>query len=960
VPELDPDDIAGRLARLGGIPPQHATPETVAEAQDIALRIADPGTPWWFEAQMLLGNHLLETPGGVRAENVAAAEAAYRRILERAAAGTHERNAGEFGLANALLRRPESGEAEFLEAARLYEHLMERAAGAGDVDSLIKYLGNATHLYGSSSHGDVDANVEKAIGLQERVFRPPLLAGLTRATKARAEYNLASLFLRRRAGVRSQNIDRAVHLLLSSLEGRPEQEDPVGRVRTLRALAMAFPDWGGADSLEHARSLAENAVEEASRIEQRSAVMQHRTQGWANIARQQSALNAELPDLVAMSREEAVSWLNSRIRNHLEVVAQIPWENEPSLWASWHAGLGRLLAQLPRLDIRDKIGLAFDCFTQALAAVDCDEHTRLYCDICCRLGELAHEVGDFEKSWRAYSAAAVARDVLIGKISDFDHRMAELTARRGYGLYAAFAAARLENVDEAIQLAESERTRVLDELIEGVQTASELPAAERGEVVALIERIREVQARLFELKSRTPEGYTAMLQGALADAVGAPRELLQMSQIRMPDGMSVATTSEIQDANEVLNAARLELRQLNAGRVNSFQAENLHALSQSTGAAIGYVLVTTWGLAAVGSLPDGNPFIWSLDELTTTHTVRLVHGAEGQPSFADAVSSEDPAVLAGYLDTVTEVVGKSFLLPFGSWLREQGVTHAVLIPAGSFSAMPLQIIESPDVTFSFAPSARLLALSRAGMRTSLEGPAMILASPSREDEHALPWSLVECRFLQMLREGQDIRALSGAGATRDALRDAAAGASYVHIASHAQFRPADPLASRLLLAGDDSLTLQDAMRGLVDFSSARLINLAACQTGNAEFVRAPDEQLGFGAIFLSLGVPAVVSTRWNVDDATAAVFSARLMELMYEEKLEPAPAVAAARRWLRSANAGQLKQLVSRMQSSLRPEDHDARVALASLRSELAMSAPDELTRFSSVVHWGAFTLTGL
>lgn len=960
MPEVDQGDIASRLARLTAIPPQQATPETVAEAWELVARLTgEHGKPLWFDAQTLLGHHLLESPAGERAKNIADAEAAYRRVLEYAPPGSQPWCAGEFGLANALLKRPDSGAPEFREAAAIYERLIEHAEANGLADDHIKFLGNAASMYGNTAHGDLAAHLEKAIKLQERVLQPPLLPSLTQATRGRARHNLAALYLRRK-DVTSLNLDRAVRLLELALEDRTEHEDPVGRVRTLRALSIVYPKWGGADSPAHANALAQHAAEEAHRIETNSAVMEHRLKGWARLAREQSALNVELPELEKWSRDDALDWLSLRIQNHLDALAVIPRDSEPLLWADWRAGHGRLLALLPRLGVRDQIGAAFECFREALQLVNAGQHTRLYCDIVSRMGALAHEVGDFETSCAAYSAAAKARDVLMIPISDFDHRIAELKLRRGYGLYAAYAASRLEHAEEAMQLAEGERVRVLDELIESAQMAAELPAEQRDMFTAAVRRLRDAQARLSQLKARTADGVASMYEGILADMSRVSREIIPLQRLEMPEGSSLASDSEIQSAADELKSARMALQRLKGGLSNSFDATRISALAQSTGAAIAYILATTWGTELAVALPDGGAVTLHVADLTTERTVSLVHGDESQPSLSDALASRNPAVLASYLEVVADVIGGSLLIPFASWLHARGVTRAVVIPAGSFSALPLQVIQQQDVTFSFAPSARLLGLSRPRAASALNGPATILANPAREDHAALPWSVVECRYLEQLRAAEVTRSHVGSEATLAALQASAAAARYVHISAHAEFRPADPLSSSLMLAGDDMLSLQGVMRGDMDLSSARVVNLAACQTANAEYVNAPDEHLGFGSILMSLGVPAVVSARWNVDDAAAALFSSRLMELLHEERLEPIDAVSRARDWLRTATAAEMKPLVTRMQKALRPEDHEARVAVASLRSELAVSAPDETTRFASVVHWGAFMLTGL
>lgn len=66
---------------------------------------------------------------------------------------------------------------------------------------------------------------------------------------------------------------------------------------------------------------------------------------------------------------------------------------------------------------------------------------------------------------------------------------------------------------------------------------------------------------------------------------------------------------------------------------------------------------------------------------------------------------------------------------------------------------------------------------------------------------------------------------------------------HVHFGCHGIFRPSEPLASNLLLAGEDQLTLYDIFAGRVDLSAARLVSLMAYQSGNVEFRPTSDESL---------------------------------------------------------------------------------------------------------------------
>jgi CHAT domain-containing protein len=120
--------------------------------------------------------------------------------------------------------------------------------------------------------------------------------------------------------------------------------------------------------------------------------------------------------------------------------------------------------------------------------------------------------------------------------------------------------------------------------------------------------------------------------------------------------------------------------------------------------------------------------------------------------------------------------------------------------------------------------------------------------------------------------------LTGAAATRDRFLAEAGGHEVVHFAGHALSNEEIPLLSMLLLAPDAAsgssgeLTAQEIYKQ--KFASTRLVVLGACSTTSARI--SPSEGvLGLARPFLAAEVPDVVSTLWEVEDATTpALFQA--------------------------------------------------------------------------------------
>jgi CHAT domain-containing protein len=107
------------------------------------------------------------------------------------------------------------------------------------------------------------------------------------------------------------------------------------------------------------------------------------------------------------------------------------------------------------------------------------------------------------------------------------------------------------------------------------------------------------------------------------------------------------------------------------------------------------------------------------------------------------------------------------------------------------------------------------------------------------------------------------RAFVGETATRDRLTQEMETAGVIHIASHATFRPDNPMFS--------SFQLHDGPMNFFDIynlrTSASLITLSGCGTGLSNVV-AGDELLGLVRGFLYAGATSVVLSLWDVNDRT--------------------------------------------------------------------------------------------
>lgn len=163
------------------------------------------------------------------------------------------------------------------------------------------------------------------------------------------------------------------------------------------------------------------------------------------------------------------------------------------------------------------------------------------------------------------------------------------------------------------------------------------------------------------------------------------------------------------------------------------------------------------------------------------------------------------------------------------------------------------IIEQREV--SYTPSANVLhhclSLEQRPIRQALLlGVADDQAPQVRDELHVLadvfPSSTV----------------LADVEATLTALQEHAPRADVLHLASHGQFRPDNPLFSALKLH-DAWLTVRDAYKLQL---RCRLVALSACETG-VNAVAPGDELLGLARGFFAAGSAALLASLWSVDDS---------------------------------------------------------------------------------------------
>jgi CHAT domain-containing protein len=225
---------------------------------------------------------------------------------------------------------------------------------------------------------------------------------------------------------------------------------------------------------------------------------------------------------------------------------------------------------------------------------------------------------------------------------------------------------------------------------------------------------------------------------------------------------------------------------------------------------------------------------------------------------------------------------------------------------------------------------------------------------------SLPFAEAEARAVASIPAWAERTVLTRADASLLSVSSAAKDATHLHLACHGLFRPASPMDSAILLAGDDAITLRMLLAGSVVLRAPRIAVITACQSASIEFRALPDEVLGLPTGLMLAGVPGIVATMWPIDDSAAALFSLRFYDELFNGANDPATAVAVAQRWLRDAPTHELRTRVKAMRAALANGINGSTGAAPSDLWLQLPTGPADARPFSGPEFWAAFVYVGI
>jgi CHAT domain-containing protein len=904
----------------------------------------------WAWAQCNLANAYWARINGDKTENIEQAILHHNMALE-----VHTRQAYpkewsgiQNDLANAYVDRIQGNKSENIEQAiHHFTQALEIRTRQAYPELWASTLNNQARAYMNRIHGDRAENIEQAIHQYEMA-----LDVYTRQSNperwASIQNNLASAYDSRLLGKRSENIEHAIKLHEMALQILTEQAFPEIWATTQTNLSGAYAD--------RIRGKREENIEEAIRHQDMALKVFQRHSYHQQCAMAQNNLATHFRERTYGNKADNIE---QAIKYHEMNLETYKRDAFPEFWAMTHTNLA--------LDYKDRVyGKREDNLKQAIHhfSLALEWYKPKSYPIHCRgaargLGEIYMKNGLWEEASRAFHTAIQADETLFQ--SSLSAETQETGIWRAGDLYpnAAYTLMRTGKYDEALQIIEFGRSRILRDSLE--RDRKDLEQLQEQGHAELYKRYQESSRRFKMLLLSINRTQTRISQD---------QALTQLDYLKQQE-----------NAQADIYAAVDAIRRI-PGFEQFMQCPSANQIrTMATQQPLIYLTITPIGGLAVLVNPTSITPLW-LDNLTDDALLRQMFG-DAIPSqlgghlgtygdYRMAVSNKNAPLKTreeayerwlSSLENITEWLWKTCMGPIMQTLGEQGCRRAVLIPGGLLSLLPLPAAWTVDhstpsgrryaldsVAFSYAPSAYALQKAQSGATR----PANSILAIDNPDGSIQVSKLEVDAVLAHFPPKAQTRLLDKK-ADKNSVLLAMSKNAVLHFSTHGIADFSKPLESYLLLAYEERLTLRDVFDMKLD--RARLAVLAACET-SVTGGKALDEAISLPAGFLQAGVPGIVGSLWSVEAVSTMLLMARFYKLWLKDGMQPCDALHKAQIWLRDCTAGELKAFLQERM----PEVNVLRSPIGSaLKTYWNIARFSDRDRpFAHLFYWAAFGYTGV
>jgi CHAT domain-containing protein/Tfp pilus assembly protein PilF len=468
-------------------------------------------------------------------------------------------------------------------------------------------------------------------------------------------------------------------------------------------------------------------------------------------------------------------------------------------------------------------------------------------------GQIAEQVGDLPQAMKEYEIAISDLEKLRGRLMvEFRSGFLEDKQRFYEDMVAVCLA--LDNHAEALAYAERGKSRALLDLLAHRLDLGIHPREDRDrELVDELERLRDERDRLYrrwesstqeEMRERGWSGYQETRGQVQAEVQNLEKRITGLWHQLL-----------IRNADYARDASLWQVR------VEPFQEyldPNTLLIEYYITRGVVYIFLVTKGSIVAKPLKAS---VLEIQTLFGLLWLNFRSVPRSDPTRIDQLTTNAQGVLRQFYEALLKPVRPTL----------NGFQRLIIVPHGLMHYLPFHalydgqkyLVETHEV--SYLPGASFMRYTQDS--AGAESGALILGNTY---EGYLP---------NTLSEAAKIAAIWGTPpyleetATLAALRDNAGDKKLIHLATHGDFRPDNPLFSGLALA-DGWLTTLDIFNFQLQ---ASLVVLSACETGRS-VVGGGDELLGLMRAFLSAGASSLLLSLWAVEDRSTAI----LMEAFNE------------------------------------------------------------------------------
>jgi CHAT domain-containing protein len=392
-------------------------------------------------------------------------------------------------------------------------------------------------------------------------------------------------------------------------------------------------------------------------------------------------------------------------------------------------------------------------------------------------------------------------------------------------------------VEEAFNYAEKAKSRSFIDLLGNQRFSLKNDVSQRlyDQLMASKQSIRLIEDALAEARSKEDEAGATRLAGELEAARNGYQDLLIAAKEESPQISSFVT-------------------------VDAIELDALQGLLEEGTALVEY-LVTRQELVA-----------W----VVTKGGIEVVRTAVAEADLNARIADYRKRIQQlAPVEEVSERLHGWLIAPLAGRIAEARVLgivphgHLHYLSFASLKDKEAYLIERHPLFYS--PSASVLRYTF-GRKREISGPVRVLAlgNPDLGDfNYDLPLAEMEANAIRWDFPTVDV--LTREKATETWLKEHIGDYQIIHIASHGEFDPVNPLFSSLKLtkdeAADGNFEVNEVFSLKID---ADIVTLSACQTGLGD-IKGGDELVGLNRAFIYAGTHSILSSLWRVSDISTAV-----------------------------------------------------------------------------------------